>query len=44
MKKGLKIFEIIGKADIGQSLIIQNELVLGVECIEGTDQLIKRCY
>ena len=44
MKKGLDIFKIIGKADIGQSLIIQNELILGVECIEGTDELIKRCY
>tara|TARA_Y100001970_G_scaffold287758_1_gene413198 strand:+ start:53 stop:871 length:819 start_codon:yes stop_codon:yes gene_type:complete len=43
MKKGSKIFKIIGKADIGQSLIVQNELILGVECIEGTDELIKRC-
>ena len=41
--KGLKIFSTIGKADIGQSLIIQNELVLGVECLEGTDALIERC-
>ena len=29
--------------DIGQSLIIQNQLILGLECIEGTDELIKRC-
>ena len=40
MKKGSKIFKIIGKADIGQSLIVQNELILGVECIEGTDELL----
>ena len=43
MTKGLKIFKIIGKADIGQSLIIQNQLILGIECIEGTDELIIRC-
>ena len=42
--KGLDIFSIIGHADIGQSLIIQNQLILGVECIEGTDNLIQRCY
>ena len=41
--KGLEIFKKIGKADIGQSLIIQNEIVLGVECSEGTDNLISRC-
>ena len=43
LQKGLDIFNILGKADVGQSLIIQNQLILGVECIEGTDELIKRC-
>ena len=43
LKKGLDIFKIIGKADLGQSIIIQNQLILGVESIEGTDELIKRC-
>jgi len=42
-EKGLDIFKIIGKADIGQSIIIQNQLILGIEGIEGTDELIKRC-
>ena len=41
--KGLNIFKAIGKADIGQSLIVQNQLILGVESVEGTDELIKRC-
>ena len=41
--KGLEVFKIIGKADIGQSLIVQNQLILGIECLEGTDELIKRC-
>ena len=43
LKKGLDIFNIIGKADIGQSLIVQNEIILGIESAEGTDELIKRC-
>jgi len=42
-EKGLNIFKKIGEADIGQSLVIQNQLVLGIECFEGTDELIKRC-
>jgi DUF1009 family protein len=40
--KGLEVFKFTGRADIGQSLIIQNQLILGVECIEGTNELIKR--
>ena len=42
-KKGLEIFKIIGNADIGQSMIVQNQLILGLEAVEGTDELIKRC-
>ena len=41
--KGLEVFKIIGKADIGQSMIVQNQLILGLEAVEGTDELIKRC-
>lgn len=40
---GIEICSQIGKADIGQSVIIQDGLILGVEAIEGTDQLIRRC-
>ena len=43
LKKAKSIFAYYGKLDIGQSIIIQNKLVLGVEAIEGTDLLIKRC-
>jgi len=42
--KGLQIFDVIGNTDIAQSLIIQNQLILGIEAAEGTDELIKRCY
>jgi len=41
--KGLEVFKIIGHADIGQSMIVQNQLIVGVEAVEGTDELIKRC-
>ena len=44
MEKGTHIFKTIGKSDIAQSLIIQNKLILGIEAIEGTDELIKRCH
>ena len=34
--------EDISKHDIGQSLVVQDGMVLGVEAIEGTDKLIER--
>lgn len=40
---GVKAAQCIGKADIGQAVIVQQRVVLGVEAIEGTDALIKRC-
>jgi DUF1009 family protein len=33
----------IANLDVGQALIIQNGLILGIEAVEGTDELIKRC-
>ena len=33
----------LGNADIGQSVIVMDGVVLGVEAIEGTDALIERC-
>ena len=41
--KGLYAFKFIGKSDVGQSMIIQNEIILGVEASEGTNELISRC-
>ncbi len=43
LEKALKVFKDYGKLDIGQSLIVQNEIVLGLEAAEGTDNLIIRC-
>lgn len=43
IKKGAKVLKGVAEFDVGQSLIIQNGLVLGVEAAEGTDELLKRC-
>lgn len=40
---GIKVLKQIGDLDIGQSIVIQNGIVIGIECIEGTEKLIKRC-
>lgn len=40
---GQKILKTWGDLDQGQAIVIQQGLVLGVEAIEGTDELIKRC-
>lgn len=41
--RGMEIARALGQLDIGQSVIVQQGLVLGVEAIEGTDALIQRC-
>ncbi len=43
IKRGIEVAFELGKLDVGQSVIVQQGLVLGVEGIEGTDELIKRC-
>ena len=43
LNKALSIFKIYGKLDLGQSVIVQNQIILGLEAIEGTDNLIIRC-
>lgn len=40
---GVRIGHAVGELDIGQSVIIQQGYVLGVEAAEGTDELIARC-
>ncbi len=40
---GARIAREIGALDIGQAVVVQNLTVLGVEAVEGTDQLIERC-
>jgi DUF1009 family protein len=43
IKKGIKILKDIAQHDIGQSLVIQRGLILGIEAAEGTDSMISRC-
>jgi len=43
IEAGARIARAIGALDIGQSVIMQNGMVLGIEAIEGTDGLIRRC-
>lgn len=40
---GLRLARAIGGLDIGQAVVVQQGLVLGVEAIEGTDALLRRC-
>jgi len=39
---GWEIAKEIGKLDIGQSIVVKDQVVLAVEAIEGTDEAIKR--
>lgn len=43
IETGARIARAIGALDIGQAAIIQNGITLGVEGVEGTDGLIRRC-
>ncbi len=40
---GVKALNVMGVLDIGQSIIVQNKVIIGIEAMEGTDNLIKRC-
>jgi DUF1009 family protein len=41
--RGICIARAIGGLDVGQAVVVQQGLVLGVEAIEGTDALLRRC-
>lgn len=40
---GVKLLKNIGSIDVGQSVIVEDGYILGIEAAEGTDNLIKRC-
>lgn len=40
---GLEAAAAIGNLDIGQAVVVADGLILGIECLEGTDALIERC-
>lgn len=39
---GQKVARRIGRLDLGQTIVVKNEMVLAVEAMEGTDQAIRR--
>lgn len=43
IKRGLSISKEIGRLDVGQAVVVQQDLIIGVEGIEGTDELVRRC-
>jgi len=43
IKRGIEVIEALGQVDVGQATIVQQGMVLGVEALEGTNELIKRC-
>lgn len=42
MRRGIDVAHALGALDVGQSVVVQQGIVLGVEAIEGTDALIAR--
>jgi UDP-2,3-diacylglucosamine hydrolase len=43
IERGLNVLKTLACADVGQACIVHEGLVLGVEAIEGTQNLIERC-
>lgn len=43
MARGLAVAKALGQVDVGQSVVVQQGIVLGVEAAEGTDRLMARC-
>ena len=41
--RGFDVARILGAADVGQAVVVQQDIVLGVEAAEGTDALLARC-
>jgi DUF1009 family protein len=41
--RGIFVLNTMSKADIGQSVVVQEGIVLGIEAAEGTKKLIERC-
>lgn len=41
--RGVAVARALGVQDVGQSVVVQQGLILGVEAVEGTDALIARC-
>jgi DUF1009 family protein len=43
IRRGVEVAKGLGALDVGQAVVVQQGIVLGVEAVEGTDALIRRC-
>jgi hypothetical protein len=43
IERGISVLSTLGHQDVGQAVVVQQGIVLGIEAAEGTDGLIKRC-
>ena len=41
--RGIEVLDAVSAADVGQAVVVQDGIVLGVEAAEGTDALLSRC-
>ncbi len=41
--RGLEVLRALGAVDVGQAVVVQQGIVIGVEAAEGTDALLARC-
>jgi DUF1009 family protein len=41
--RGVAVLQALGAADVGQAIVVERGVVLGIEAIEGTDALVARC-
>jgi DUF1009 family protein len=41
--RGVEVARTLGTLDVGQAVVVQQGFVLGIEAIEGTDALLRRC-
>lgn len=43
IRRGFEVAKALGSVDVGQAVVVQQNAVLGVETVEGTDAVIMRC-
>ena len=43
IERGITVARALGAVDVGHAVVVQQGIVLGVEAVEGTDALLRRC-
>lgn len=43
IRRGIAVARALGAVDVGHAVVVQQGIVLGVEAVEGTDALLRRC-